>query len=215
MARDFMKIAILGAGNVGGTLGARWAKNGHMVTFGVRNPTDKKMKNLLEAAGPTARGTVLSDAVKDAEVVVLATPWPATQEAIKAAGNLAGKIVVDCTNPLKPDLSDLEIGHTTSAGEQVAGWAKGARVVKAFNTTGAGNMANPRYGADRSAMFVCGDDAPSKAVVSKLAEELGFEVVDSGPLTMARHLEPLAMVWLHMAVFGGFGSNFAFKIMRR
>jgi len=210
-----MKIAILGAGNVGGALGTRWAKNGHMVTFGVRNPADKKIKPLLEAAGPTARAAAIPEAARDAEVVVLATPWPATEEAIKAAGNLAGKIVVDCTNPLKPDLSGLDTGAGPSACEQVAGWAKGARVVKAFNTTGAANMANPRYGAERSVMFICGDDAAAKTAVAKLAEELGFEVVDNGALAMARYLESLAMVWIQMAVFGGFGPNFAFKIMRR
>src|SRR5206468_9099009 len=95
-----MKIAIIGAGNVGGTLGARWAKNGHTVTFGVRNPGDEKLKNLLSNAGGTARAATIAEAVKDASVVLLAIPWDGAQGAIEAAGNLNGKILIDATNPL-------------------------------------------------------------------------------------------------------------------
>ena len=89
-----MKIAIIGAGNVGGTLGARWARNGHSVTFGVRNPGDEKLKKLLNSAGSTARAATIGEAVKDASVVVLATPWEGAQSAIRAAGKLAGRILI-------------------------------------------------------------------------------------------------------------------------
>src|SRR2546425_12764587 len=95
-----MKIAIIGAGNVGGTLGSRWAKNGHTVTFGVRNPGDEKLKKLLSSAGGTARAATIGEAVKDALVVVLATPWEGVQSALRAAGKLAGKILIDATNPV-------------------------------------------------------------------------------------------------------------------
>ncbi|SRR6266404_4139998 len=126
-----------------------------------------------------------------------------------------GKILIDCTNPLKPDLSGLSIGQSTSAAEQIADLAKGARVVKAFNTTGAGNMANPKFGPQDATMFICGDDGSAKATVVKLAEELGFEAVDAGPLLAARYLEPLAMLWIHLAFKMGWGTNFAFKILKR
>ncbi len=200
---------------VGSALGTGWAKKGHSVTFGVRHPQDEKVKKALAGAGKNAQAATVSEAVKSAEVVVLATPWSATQEAIQSAGNLTGKIVVDCTNPVKPDLSDLTIGHSTSAGEQVASWAKGAKVVKAFNTTGAGNMANPTYGSQNATMFVCGDDAAARKTVGGLAEELGFEAVNAGPLASARYLEPMAMLWIQMAFSGGLGANFAFKILKR
>src|SRR6266545_1864791 len=95
-----MKIAIIGAGNVGGTLGSRWAKNGHTVTFGVRNPNDEKLKKLLSGIGGAARAATIREAVDDASVVVLATPWEAAQSAIQAAGKLNGKILIDATNPL-------------------------------------------------------------------------------------------------------------------
>jgi len=212
-----MKIAIIGAGNVGGTLGTRWAKNGHVVTFGVRNPGDEKVKKLLRDAGNNARAAMIGEAVKDASVVVLATPWDGAQSALQAAGSLKGKILIDATNPLtmRSEGLRLVLGHTTSAGEQVAFWANGARVVKAFNTTGAKNMADPKFGSQSASMFVCGDDAEARSTVMKLAEELGFEAVDCGPLSAARYLEPMAMLWIHLCVGLGRGPDFAFKIVKR
>jgi predicted dinucleotide-binding enzyme len=97
----------------------------------------------------------------------------------------------------------------------VAEWAPGARVVKAFNTTGAGNIENPRYGAQTVTMFVCGDDPAAKAAVMSLAQDIGFEPVDTGPLTMARYLEPPAMLWVSLAYVRGMGPNFALKLLTR
>jgi 8-hydroxy-5-deazaflavin:NADPH oxidoreductase len=148
-------------------------------------------------------------------VVVMATPWEATQAAIQKAGDLTGKVLLDCTNPLLPDLSGLALGTTTSAGEQVAAWAPKARVVKIFNTTGYGNMANPVYGNDRNTMFYCGDDAAAKQVARELAAGLGFDPIDAGPLTQARLLEPLALLWITLALKQGLGMNIAWKLMRR
>jgi hypothetical protein len=208
-----MKIGIIGSGNVGGALGKRWAAAGHQVKFGVRDTGKADVVALLQTPG-TSAGSV-AEAVAFGEVIVLTTPWNATEAAIKSAGNLAGKIIVDCTNPLKPDLSGLSMGHETSAGEQVARWATGARVVKCFNTTGADNMVQPNYGSDRAVMFLAGDDAAAKAVVTKLGEDIGFEMVDAGDLSAARLLEPVAMLWIHLAYRRGFGRNFAFKLLRR
>ncbi len=209
-----MKIAILGAGNVGGALGKGWAAKGHSVHFGVPQPQSEKISALLKSIGKNARAGNVHEAAENAEVVVLATPWPAARDAVIAAGKLAGKIVIDCTNPLEPDLSGLTVGHTTSAGEQVAQWATGARVVKAFNTTGAGNMANTHYG-DKEITMCAGDDAAAKSVVMKLAQDLGFEAVDAGPLKIARLLEPFAMLWIYLAIKQGLGPNIAFKLLRR
>ena len=115
-----MKIAVIGIGNVGGTLGLAWAKAGHEVIFGVRDPTSEKVKTLLENTGSNARVTEVSEAAAAAEIVVFATPWLATEDAVQTAGDLEGKLVVDCTNPISPDLKELIIGTTTSAGEKVA-----------------------------------------------------------------------------------------------
>src|SRR5262249_34090766 len=145
-----MRIAVIGAGNVGGTLGAGWASRGHQVFFGVRDTADPKLEELLARM----RGNVHAGGVKEAaascEVVALTVPWPAAENALRGAGDLGGKILLDCTNPLKPDLSGLTVGYTASGAEQVAAWARGARVVKIFNTTGFSNMANPEYREGRS-----------------------------------------------------------------
>jgi predicted dinucleotide-binding enzyme len=210
-----MNIAIFGAGNVGSALGKGWAAKGHSIYFGVPDPQSDKVRAVLKSIGANARAGSVQDAAANAEVIVLAVPFPAARDSISAAGKLAGKILIDCTNPLQPDLSGLLIGHDTSAGEQVAQWAAGARVVKAFNTTGAGNMANAHYGNEGITMCVAGDDASAKSTVMKLAQDLGFEPLDAGPLKNARLLEPFAMLWIYLAVKQGLGPNIAFKLLRR
>ena len=210
-----MKIAIIGTGNVGAALGKRWAEAGHDILFGVRDKAAPKAAAALAAAGKRARAAGIREAAQGAGIVVLATPFAAAEAALAACGDLAGKIVVDCTNPLAPDLGGLTIGHTDSAGEAVARWAKWAKVVKALNTTGAGNMLNPRYGDESLSMFVCGDDAAAKKQVMELVAELGFEPVDAGPLAQSRYLEPLAMLWISMAYRYGNGPNIGFRLVRR
>jgi predicted dinucleotide-binding enzyme len=210
-------IAIIGAGNVGGTLGRRWAQGGHRVTFGVRE-VDGKTEALLRQA-PNARAVRVQECARDAEVVVLATPWNAAESALRTAGDLAGKIVIDATNPLLLGAEGLKrgllLGHTTSGGEQVAGWAPGARVVKAFNTTGWENMAEAAYPHGSATIFICGDDSAARATVTRLAEELGLTVVDAGGLTQARLLEPLGMLWIHLCFGMGWGTNFTFQMAKR
>ena len=214
-----MKIGVIGSGNVGGTLGKRWARAGHEVAFGARNPAEPRVVALVKESGPSARAVSVLEAAREAAVVVLTVPWDNAREALAAAGDLEGRILIDATNPvpLTPEglRQGLVIGHTTSGGEQVARWAEGARVVKAFNTTGWQNMADPRYGSEGLSMLLCGDDAESKKVVADLARQLGFEPVDVGPLRSARYLEAVAMLWIDMAVLQGFGTNFGFRVARR
>ena len=213
-----MKLAIIGAGNVGGTLGVAWAqKAGHDVFFGVRDPKSEKVQGLLGKLGGKAKAGSVAEAAAFADVIVLATPWPAAQAAIGAMGDLKGKLILDTTNPLArgPDGISLEIGHSTSAGEKVQGWAAGASVFKTLNSTGFGNMANPVYNGVKSVMFVAGDDAANKPKVIDLVGQLGFEVIDAGPLRNARLLEAHAMLWIDLAVARGQGRDFAFAVVRR
>ena len=202
-----VRIAIIGAGSVGATLGRAWIERGEDVIWGLRNPADPK-----HAALPKERVKAPAEAVKAAEVVVIATPWSAAEAAVKSLGTLAGKTVVDCMNPLGmgPDGLQLVLGFDTSAGEQVARWAPGAFVFKTLNTTGAGNMAKAADYPVKPLMLVAGDDAGRKRQVMELVGKLGFEPVDAGPLKNARLLEPFAMVWIDQAMKRGRGRDFAF-----
>jgi 8-hydroxy-5-deazaflavin:NADPH oxidoreductase len=213
-----MKIAIIGAGNVGGTLGAAWAqKAGHEIFFGVRNPAAEKTQALVAKIDAKARAGAPAEAAAVADFIVLTTPWPQTEAAIRSMGNVNGKIILDATNPLArgPDGISLEIGHSTSAGEKVQGWAKGASVFKTLNTTGFGNMANPIFNGVKSVMFVAGDDAANKPKVMAVVGELGFDVVDAGPLRNARLLEAHALLWIDLSLARGLGRDWAFARLRR
>jgi predicted dinucleotide-binding enzyme len=210
-----MKIGIFGAGNVGGALGRAWARIGHEIFFGVPTPSDAKTQDLVKSIGAKARAGTVKEAASFGEVLVLATPWPATQAAIQAAGNLGGKIMVDCTNPLSDDFTRLVVGHTTSGAEQVAQWARGASVYKAFNQVGFNVMANPKFAEGRAVMFICGDDESHKPAVLKLATEIGFETINAGGLAVARLLEPYGLLWIQLALARGLGRDFAFGLLRR
>ncbi len=136
-----------------------------------------------------------------------------TRHAVLSCGDLRGKVLIDCTNPLTPDFTALEVGHTTSGAEQIAEWAPGARVCKAMNQIGAPMMDAPQL-PGTPVMFVCGDDDAAKATTSSLVGELGFDTADAGDLTLARLLEPFALVWIHMAVQRGFGTQWVFGVLR-
>ena len=206
-----MRIAVIGAGSVGKTLGHRWRQLGHEVVFGVRQPKDPKHDALREL---DVEVTTVPSAARSGEVVVLATPWTATKDAIEACSGLDGKTVIDCTNPLEPDLRGLTHSGDDSGGEQVARWAKGAKVVKAFNTIGFNIMENPRLEGRRAVLFLCGDD-DGKPAVKELSDALGFETIDAGSIESARLLEPFALLWITGAYKMGLGRDFAFSLVRR
>jgi hypothetical protein len=206
-----MDIVVVGSGKVGQALGRGWQKAGHKVTFAMRDPAKP------EAADITGAGcgvSALEGAAAAGEVIALAVPWTALPGTLDALGPLDGKIVIDATNPLTSDLA-LALGFDDSAGETVAALAGSARVVKAFNTTGAGNMANSQYAGGKLMMPIAGDDAGAKDTVARLAADLGFDPVDVGPLTMSRCLEPLAMVWIRLAFAQQAGPDFGFAMLRR
>lgn len=205
-----MKLGIIGAGNVGATLGAALARVGHRVVYGVRDPAAGKYIALLDHATVAS----IRDAVSTSEAVILATPWDAVESALTAAGDFAGKPLLDATNPIGPGFA-LTHGHTDSGAEQVSRWANDARVVKAFNSTGIENMANPTYDEARTAMFVCGDDESACTLACNLATELGFEAIRVGALSKARAVEPVAMLWVQLALVLGNGRNIAFGMLHR
>ena len=204
-----MKIAIIGAGNVGSALASGWREQGHEVTFALREGSASAEK--VATNGFTVTPVAKAGA---ADVIVLAVPFNAVQNAISDAGKLDGKIVVDATNPLTKAL-DLALGFNESGGEKVAASLPEAKVVKAFNTTGAENMNKGRDFATSPMMPIASDDAEAKAVVSKLARDLAFEPVDAGPLSAARLLEPMALFWIKQALTQNRGVDFAFALTTR
>lgn len=202
-----MRIGIIGTGNVGMSLGGSFVRGGHDVIYGSRD--DGRTAPHAGALLGSIRGAVL-----DAEVVVLATPFDAIGSALAAAQDFAGKILVDATNPIGPNMT-LAVGGATSGAEKIAGLAKNARVVKGFNTTGYDVMANPKFGRHRATMFVCGDDDAATKTVAGLANDIGFDGFALAGLARARDLEPMAMVWIDQAMKRGLGRNVAFALARR
>lgn len=202
-----MHIAIIGAGRVGRALGTRWTEVGHDVVYGVRDPGDAKVGDLAQVATP-------QEAVDGADVVLIALPWAATQEVVSGL-DAGDAVVLDATNPLAVNARELVANPFLAGAELVRDWMGGARVVKAFNTTGSGNMANPDYGAQKPMMPVAGDDEAAKAVAIELANEIGFVGIDTGPLSGARDLEHLAMLWIRLAYPLGNGPDIAFALLRR
>jgi 8-hydroxy-5-deazaflavin:NADPH oxidoreductase len=208
-----VRIGIIGAGNVGNAVATGWLRASHQVTFGVRGPL------AAPRAGPmgASYGSV-ADTAQRADVIVLATPWPAVEDALAAAGNLGGKVLLDCTNPLRTGANgmELEIGHTTSGGERVAALTSGASVFKTLNQTGFANMEDARsFLPLRAVMYVAGDDESKKPLVLSLVSDLGFQALDAGPLRIARLLEPMAMLWIHMAINRGEPVSRAFALIDR
>lgn len=210
-----MRIAVIGAGQVGGALARAWTLAGHSLILGTRDPTDRKLAPLLATTGGPAMAPPAAAAA--AELVVLAVPWSAAEATCRSLGDLGGKVLVDCTNPLifRNGRLAVERGFTISGGEAVAGWTTGARVVKTLNTVGAELMADSSGLPLPPLMFMAGDDPAAKASVAPLLVDLGFDPRDAEPLTSARLLEPLAMLWIDQALVHGAGRNWAFAMSRR
>ncbi|HOJ23385.1 MAG TPA: NADPH-dependent F420 reductase [Armatimonadota bacterium] len=214
--RDAMRIGIIGAGMVGGALGKRWASLGHQVLFGVRDPAAPKVKQLLADAGPNACAGSVAEAAAFGPVVVLAVPWSAAREAIQAAGDLTGKILIDPTSPIKRDLSGLDVPEGSSAAEQIAAWAPGARVVKAFNTVSHTAMTDPRFPEGNASVFYAGDDDEAKRVVAELISEIGLTPEECGPLANARLLEVVGLLRMYLAAYAPASvTGVAFRVLRR
>jgi hypothetical protein len=205
-----MRVAIIGIGNVGSAIARGLKGKGHTVTLGARDPHSPDAATL--AAETDATPAFPADAAAAADLVILALPWGVAEGAVRALGDLSGKVVIDCMNPLGMvnGALGLTIGHSGSGGETVAGWLPGAHVVKTLNQVGAEIMVKNDHLPHRPVMFMAGNDDGAKARVATLLTELGFEPLDAGDITKSRLLEPFAMVWINQALFRGKGRMWAF-----
>jgi predicted dinucleotide-binding enzyme len=202
----FMKIGIIGGGNVGAALAKGLGEAGHQIMLSF-NKDQKELEATARKYG--ARTGTPAEAVSFGEVVALAVPWSVVELALRQAGSLEGKILWDCTNALTADFTGLAVGTTTSGGEIVAQLAKGARVVKAIPPSAALLLSDqPTIGGEPVAALVCADDAAAKAVVSELVKALPSRPVDFGPLSNARFAEPAMMVIVRLA----FGLNRGWRL---
>ena len=207
-----MQIAIIGYGNMGSGIAKRAAVVGYTVVVAGRDLAAAKKA----AASVGALAATPAEAVAGAELVVLATPYAAAADALAAAGDLNNRVLIDISNPLKPDFSGLAIGQTTSAGEEIAKLAPGARVVKAFNTVFASIFSEgPGLEGGTVPVFYAGDDAAAKESVRQFAERLGFATIDAGGLVNARMLEPLGMLNITLGYKLGGGTSIAPTWLRR
>ncbi|MBV8595725.1 MAG: NAD(P)-binding domain-containing protein [Candidatus Eremiobacteraeota bacterium] len=197
-----MNIGILGTGEVAQSLGNGFIATGHDVMLGSRDPNSDTVKAWKASNGPKATSGTSEQAAKFGEVIVVATVWSGTENALKLAGpkNLEGKVVIDVTNPLvfeegKPPR--LALGFSDSGGEQVQRWLPGARVVKCFNIVGHQHMFRPQFAGGPPDMFIAGNDDDAKKTVTKILSDFGWPAIDIGDISGARLLEPLCILWVN------------------
>ncbi|MHB8455825.1 MAG: NADPH-dependent F420 reductase [Acidiferrobacterales bacterium] len=203
-----MRIAIIGAGNVGSGLATVLARAGIKVTLGARDVG--KAKAVAKAIGANVSAATLKEAAASAQTVFLAVPYPEAGSALSAAGDLGGKVIVDVTNPLTPDYMGLTLGHSTSAAEEIQKLVPGAKVVKAFNTVFAQiYAAGARINGTAVPVFIAGDDEAATRDVELIARQAGFSPVQVGALRFARYLEPLAGLNIALGYGRGMGTAIA------
>ena len=213
-----MKVGVLGSGDVAKSLADGFAKHGHHVVMGTRDPSKLKDwggQHRIDRVGGFA------DAANFGELVVLAVKGTAAPDALRAAGmaNVAGKPVIDATNPIAdlPPVNGVLKFFTSldeSLMERLQREFADARLVKAFNSVGNSLMVNPQFASGKPTMFICGNDEVAKKIVSDILDQFGWEIADMGKVEAARAIEPLCMLWC----IPGFLRNdwtHAFKLLRQ
>jgi len=214
--KNTMKIAFIGYGNVGAPLADHLQRLGHEVTLAAIDASSENVKKAI-ARNSDLRVAAPKLAVGSAEIVFLATPFQANNEALNAvAEEIRGKIVVDCTNPVGPGLSH-GLNNEQSGSELVQKVLPDSKVVKAFTIYGFENFENnsyPGYNV-KPVMMYCGRDPAPKKLVGELIEQLGWEPLDVGGLDQALHLEHMTLLWIRMVRVGGHPPNVVWAMLRR
>jgi 8-hydroxy-5-deazaflavin:NADPH oxidoreductase len=211
-----MRVGILGSGLMGGKLGTVFARAGHEVVFSYAR-SEQKLKALAQGARGKARAGTPREAAQGADAVLLAVHWSRTEDVLKQAGDLSGKVVVTCSLPMNEDNTALVVAHTSSGAEELAKMVPEARVVAAFQTVPSEvlfGVYEARRKARRPSLVYCGDDSGAKEVAAGLVRDVGFEPVDAGPLRIARYTEPFALLVAQLAYEGEGAPELAYRFER-
>lgn len=204
-----MNIAIIGSGNVGGALAQQWVKAGHTVLIGAQFPLSEKNIALATKIGED-RFAAIENAVKQCEIILIATPPEAVFEIVEKIGDASGKIIIDATNAIMKNPEPYKTVYHALADKT------DAEIVKCFNTTGFENMLNPLYHGEGIDMFMAGDSDKAKEVTKKLALDCGFgSCIDFGKSDKVELLEKFALSWINLALMQGLGRNIAFRVVNR
>jgi predicted dinucleotide-binding enzyme len=206
-----MNIAIIGSGNVGGTLAKKWIESGHSILIGARFPLSDKNIKLAIIIGED-RFTSIESAVKQSDIILLSTPAMQTVDVVKSLGDTTGKIIIDAMNIVMGN-GPLGYKNTTDA---IIDNTQTKDVVKCFNTTGFNNMANANYESIALDLFVAGDSKEGVSVAIQLAKDAGFEeCYHIGGNYKFELMEQFAWFWINLAMFQGQGREIGFKLLKR
>lgn len=203
-----LRIAVLGAGNIGGTLGRKWAAAGHKISFGVNNPDGERARALRAELSTKVTIGSASDALKESDVVVMALPGKAMDETIsKLAAQLDGKIIIDTAN--RPGGGPMNSLATFQA------QTPHARVFRAFNSLGWENFADPVFDGIQADLFYCGPDGDAREVVEQLIMDVGLNPVRLGDIDQVGVVDSVGALWFALVFGQGRGRNLAFKVLSR
>jgi predicted dinucleotide-binding enzyme len=211
-----LRIGILGSGLMGGKLGTIFARAGHDVVFSYAR-SERKLKRLARDAGGRARAGTPNEAARDADALLLAVHWSRVDDVLKQAGDVSDKIIVSCALPMNEDDTGLVVGHTTSGAEVLAGRFPKAHIVSAFGTVPSEVLFGvfaARRRANRPSLAYCGDVRRAKHIAARLIRDAGFDPVDSGPLRIARYLEPFTLLVAQLAYEQKGGPEVAYRFER-
>lgn len=209
-----MKISILGAGNVGGNLGIRWAELKHEIFLGVRDTDSPKIHETVKKIGAAAHIGEIEEAAEFGDILILSLPWPAVERVAERLKHVKGKIIIDATNPVSWDNGPHHALGTSSSAQRIAATIPNASIVKAFNTFGAEHILTSNVGGIQMDHFIACSNENATEITKNLSNDIGFNTIHIGPLHNALLIEQLAIFWIHQATIGGMGRNIAWKLLR-
>ena len=190
-------VAVIGTGDMGDSLGPRFAELGYKVVYGSRNPDSDKVKALVEMTGPNASAAKPMEAAQQGEIVLTLVPWPAMETVAQSLGDLSGKIVIDTSMPYAQG-ADGYPKHMleTSSAEMIQGWNPDAHVVKTFATLGSQIIDDPNQAGGIVSVPIAADDREAKEKVAQIVAAMGMDPVDFGPLRMSREIETMQLIYM-------------------